>query len=745
VIKKRSKKISLLLVLMMLATMFISVGTASAVSTYSALSTPTVLNNDTTQTLGTIQIDITQMEAKTQTLLVTLPIDFEMPMVGGAYVNPPVISVVKSDAGQTVALQAASSITQMGLREFKVNFTYVPGVVGPPIVPENFSADSDVRVLVSLPLVKVPGSADGEIKATLTALAGNFSSGSVVVAKAGSGAVTATVVSTATITESGSASKAIEVNFAENTKGAVKIAASTLELKLPKGFTWVGGGANLGVTNITTGAAGDLTVAVDGTDARKLVVTRAAIVDGKSIYRLSATVAVDDSIAVLGDVEVSISGNTSVTPSSLIVGTFVSYGVTADSVSSLPVVKAGQLDQDVADFTITETAAGSILNGRSITMELPAGAKWYNVPNPTYSGSLTAGTVPTMVGTDGRTLKFTVNNAGGSKGKVKFENVTVMTAVDFSGELKVTLSGAGLASTSFKLAEVQPAITGKATATEIKIGVQAQDAGVITLTEATKETLINNEELELELPTGIQWTNVPKVEVTEGNLDIDVDATGVNGRILSIRIKSQSTTASTITISGIKLDVDRTVPEGNIKIKVAGPAVDEVNDQGANAAVGTYVTANSNGEVFPRNTEAAIVIGAKCVTPAPGDISNNTVFTFGSTTYTINGIEKTMDVAPYAKNNRTYMPIRYVAYALGIDDSNIIWDQTNQTVTLMKGDKVVQLKLNSNVILINGASVAMDVVVEASNNRTFLPAAWVAQAFGATATWDSVANTVTIK
>ena len=99
-IKTRSKKLSLLLVLMMLATMFVGVGTASAVSSYSALSTPTVLNNDTAQNLGTIQIDVTQLEAKNQTLLVTLPIDFEMAMTGAAYDTPPVVTVVKSDKGQ---------------------------------------------------------------------------------------------------------------------------------------------------------------------------------------------------------------------------------------------------------------------------------------------------------------------------------------------------------------------------------------------------------------------------------------------------------------------------------------------------------------------------------------------------------------------------------------------------------------------------------------------------------------------
>ena len=41
------------------------------------------------------------------------------------------------------------------------------------------------------------------------------------------------------------------------------------------------------------------------------------------------------------------------------------------------------------------------------------------------------------------------------------------------------------------------------------------------------------------------------------------------------------------------------------------------------------------------------------------------VMTLDSKTYTVNGTEKTMDVAPFAKDNRTYVPVRFVGEALG--------------------------------------------------------------------------------
>ncbi|MEW6276770.1 MAG: copper amine oxidase N-terminal domain-containing protein [Bacillota bacterium] len=63
----------------------------------------------------------------------------------------------------------------------------------------------------------------------------------------------------------------------------------------------------------------------------------------------------------------------------------------------------------------------------------------------------------------------------------------------------------------------------------------------------------------------------------------------------------------------------------------------------------------------------------------------------------------------------------------------------------MKGDKVVQLTIGSNVMVINGISIAMDVAAEISNGCTMLPFRWVAQALGSRVTWDEATQTVTME
>ncbi|MEW6276656.1 MAG: copper amine oxidase N-terminal domain-containing protein [Bacillota bacterium] len=67
-------------------------------------------------------------------------------------------------------------------------------------------------------------------------------------------------------------------------------------------------------------------------------------------------------------------------------------------------------------------------------------------------------------------------------------------------------------------------------------------------------------------------------------------------------------------------------------------------------------------------------------------------------------------------------------------------------VTLIKGDKVVQLTIGSNVMMINGVAVNMDVAAEIVDlGRTMLPFRWVAQVLGATVTWDEATQTVTME
>ncbi|HWP95836.1 MAG TPA: copper amine oxidase N-terminal domain-containing protein [Syntrophomonadaceae bacterium] len=119
-------------------------------------------------------------------------------------------------------------------------------------------------------------------------------------------------------------------------------------------------------------------------------------------------------------------------------------------------------------------------------------------------------------------------------------------------------------------------------------------------------------------------------------------------------------------------------------------------------------------------------------------------FRIGNTTAIINGDPIVMDIAPYIKDGRTFMPIAYVAQALGISNNHIHWDEASQTINMMDDSNVVQVQVGSTTIMVGGGQSSMDVAPEICNGRSCLPTALIVRAFGGTAVWDEDTQTITI-
>lgn len=120
-----------------------------------------------------------------------------------------------------------------------------------------------------------------------------------------------------------------------------------------------------------------------------------------------------------------------------------------------------------------------------------------------------------------------------------------------------------------------------------------------------------------------------------------------------------------------------------------------------------------------------------------------TVFTVGAHTYTVDGRVQDIDVAPFTSGGRVFLPVRYVAEALGVSPGNITY--RGGVITLSRGGTVVRLTVGGNVMLVNGNAVTMDVKVTTVDGRAVLPAAWVCRAFGTVPVWNGAARTVTIE
>jgi hypothetical protein len=120
-------------------------------------------------------------------------------------------------------------------------------------------------------------------------------------------------------------------------------------------------------------------------------------------------------------------------------------------------------------------------------------------------------------------------------------------------------------------------------------------------------------------------------------------------------------------------------------------------------------------------------------------------FSIGKNTYSIGDDVWLMDTTPFVDNDRTYVPVRFLAYSMGInDDASVVWDEVRNQVTLVKNGTVVKITMGKNTLLVNNQPVTMDVQPQNRDGRIFLPARWVAEAFGANVSWDNEKKLVVI-
>ena len=124
--------------------------------------------------------------------------------------------------------------------------------------------------------------------------------------------------------------------------------------------------------------------------------------------------------------------------------------------------------------------------------------------------------------------------------------------------------------------------------------------------------------------------------------------------------------------------------------------------------------------------------------------THQTVFVIGQNSYTADGQEKTMDAAAFIENDRTYVPVRYLAYALGVAEKDVGWDGSTNTVTLKLGDTTLKMVIGSKILYVNGQPKQMDVAPLIVLGRTYLPARWVAEAFGYEIGWNEPVKAVLI-
>ena len=430
----------------------------------------------------------------------------------------------------------------------------------------------------------------------------------------------------------------------------------------------------------------------------------------------------------------------------------------------LPQIWAGAYNDDTNTLKLSiEENTGDILNtSRKATFTFPEGIE---VADAEFSGN----------GNDDFTYEIdenvvTIKNYSKNNEESKKTDLDVKfilnAAPTFTGDVNVTLGGQ-FDDVTLKVATVKAPYTVTAKTSEVLIDYRYVPVNDIVITEAEEGILKEDDQIILGVEK-MDFEDAGKVEVTEGDIDVDVDIddsypsadlyeTRNDKALLTLTVNDESTEASTIVISGLELYLDRTLPVGGYALQNLG-AYDHSNDKAIN-----ILWENSSPDKDEYDAEASeneaydAIFKYKAVTvndsyvdviTSARDQDDSTtnkkiIITVGASTMAVGTETVNLDAPAYINSeNYTMLPVRAISEAFG---ATVNWDNASRTVTVLSGQRIISMTIGSRTMYINGTPVAMNTTAAIVNDRTFIPVRDLANSLGISAiNWTEASGTVTL-
>lgn len=329
--------------------------------------------------------------------------------------------------------------------------------------------------------------------------------------------------------------------------------------------------------------------------------------------------------------------------------------------------------------------------------------------------------------------------------KFAFE-VELIADLDYTGDITVTATSRDFEDKEVKAGTVVATTTVKTKDAVVKVGLNGQVAGEIKVTEEKAGTFARNKEIIVKLDADAKYDGIKvrdaKVEVTEGDVEIDKDSIEVKDGEIRFTIKRESDEASTITINEIELDVTRVTPEGSYGVVIGGAAISDRNEK-EDKADKADTTKVDDRLIDTIEVEKFVVVGTKNTEDLPDAAkAKEIVLTVGSLAYTVNGEAKTADAAAFIDaSNRTMVPVKFIAEEFGKIDFGAV--NGVGTVTIFKDGDVLQFQNGSNIMNKNGINIPMDTQVVIKEGRTYVPFKYVADGLGIGYSYDPATKSIT--
>ena len=108
-------------------------------------------------------------------------------------------------------------------------------------------------------------------------------------------------------------------------------------------------------------------------------------------------------------------------------------------------------------------------------------------------------------------------------------------------------------------------------------------------------------------------------------------------------------------------------------------------------------------------------------------------------TIKINGTPIFTDTNPYIKQNRTFVPVRFVAESFNMA---VEWLPEEKKIVLTDEEHMIEMWIDSNRLIVNGEETLMDVNVEGFSGRAMVPVRYLAEIKGFEVRFDDYTYSV---
>ena len=496
-------------------------------------------------------------------------------------------------------------------------------------------------------------------------------------------------------------------------------------------------GLKVEATSAKSGSTATIKVYVDGNDTVSVEVAK--VVD----YTVSMSVDEDEDVPVIySGVNVE------------------NKGITDDS------------DHESLEVTIEESFAGAWNNSKDFTLSVPEGVYIVDVDadaeNNGKEGEEKAWFEAAYDEGDYVDLTFkrrlwdeTDPNKSDDKIKVTF-TLTLVADPNFEGDVVLKLTGDAVDEQEVTVAKFVKPFVVEAQQNDMQIDYRNTEIPTsVVIKEAEAGLWDKGTTFELSLDK-IDFDDEGKLAVDEkSGLEVKDDEVkgfdgkkdGNDGVYFTVDSRSDDEPA-VVTISGLQLYMDRSLPAGAYDLKVVSPEMNKPYEEtvvlnGTKDKVDGKTdrkVANINDDFVSYTAKAGFVNIVTAGREDTDSFTTKVVVPVGEK-YVISGETKQEIPVPAYINadGYTMLPLRAVSVALGINSNNVLWDQSTRTATIMYGSKIISMTSGQKVVYVNAAPIPAATSVEIKDGRMFLGLRDLGNALGVTdITWDQATKTATL-